>query len=241
MRLVHPLRSLSMGLGAAGLVLTVCAAVTAPAWACEKEKAASVATASLSKGSPSVQDPASGACLVSAHGSPSTCREGANATASFGSTKGSCAHSAKMTGKCPHAAPTRTTVASRKPAVRTKPAVKRVAGTTAALTTPGTAGLIAVIDPVTGRVVAPTAEQLRELTAASKTPGVGTSSARPDDIHFERLPNGTLVAQVPERLYSNAVARRDKNGKFVVDCKNPNAAPSTSAPAEPAPATWEEK
>src|SRR5206468_11841741 len=184
---------------------------------------------------------ASGACLVSAHGAASTCCQSANATASFGSTKGSCPHSAKLTAKCPHAAPTRTSVASRKPAVRTKPAAKRVAGSTAALTTPGTAGLIAVIDPVTGRVVAPTAEQLSELAAASKAAGVGTSSARPEDIHFERLANGTLVAQVPERLYSNAVARRDKNGKFVVDCKNQSAVPSTSAPAQPAPATWEEK
>ncbi len=85
-------------------------------------------------------------------------------------------------------------------------------------TTRGTFGMKAAIDPATGRLVRPTAEQVQALDAQS-----GIHQAAPDDdpargITTERLANGATLARLDERFQEYEVARIGPDGKLVRDC-----------------------
>jgi hypothetical protein len=139
------------------------------------------------------------------------------------------------------AATARTASIKSKPAHKAKAKAKPAAGATAAAVTPGTAGMVAVIDPVTGGVVAATKEQLAAFAASPKSNGgVTTMAARPADPEIVQLPDGTLMARLPERLMMNAVAHRDANGKITFTC---GTDPAATAPVQEsaAPSTWEVK
>ena len=101
-----------------------------------------------------------------------------------------------------------------------------------------TSGMKAAIDPATGRLVRPTAEQVRELDAQA-----GVRRAADDDpsrgIPVIRLANGAELAQLDERFQEFEVARIGADGKLVRACvQGPAAAAKfrADAPAKaPAP------
>lgn len=85
-------------------------------------------------------------------------------------------------------------------------------------TTRGISGMKAAVDPSTGRLVRPTAEQVQALDAQS-----GIRQAAPDDdpargITMERLANGATLARLDERFQEYEVARIGPDGKLVRDC-----------------------
>ena len=114
-------------------------------------------------------------------------------------------------------------------AVAPKKAVKKA--TPANTMTPGSAGMVVAIDPETGELTAPSAEQAAELQAQIVQPeeGVATTTQMPDGSTRLNL-NGTSI--------DYATIHIDASGKRVFGCtQNPNAA---NLPA-PAAAKLEEK
>jgi hypothetical protein len=93
----------------------------------------------------------------------------------------------------------------------------------------GASGMKAAIDPATGRLVRPTAEQVQALDAQA-----GVRRAADDDpsrgIAIVRLANGTEVAQLDERFHEFEVARIGADGKLVRACvQGPDAAAKARA------------
>jgi len=253
MRLMSPSRPQPSRLVAAALTLLTGLALAAPGHACDKDKSASASTASTVSTASSAgvsSCPAMARCPMSgATGATAVTADLKAAHSSSG-----CCGMSKSTAACPHDAATatrrssataRTASMKGKAALKAKAKVKAkaepAAGATAAAVTPGTAGMVAVIDPVTGGVVAATKEQLAAFAASSKSAGgVTTMAARPVDPEIVQLPDGTLMARLPERLTMNAVAHRDANGKVTFTCGN-DPALTAPAPATEAPSTWEVK
>ena len=224
MSLAYSMRSLPLRSTAIAIAIVLGAAAAAPGHACEKNKSAN-ATASNSGCSVSKCAGAMGTsgCAASSACPPSMCSGAKTSSASV---------EVKKT-----AAPVRAVTASKRAA--RKP-VKRANGATAAAPTASrTAGLVAIIDPVTGGLAKATPEQLAELSATSKAAGnVSGLAARPSDPEVTRLADGTLTVRLPERLMMNAVAHKDAKGKITIDCDRNDG--TASAPA-PAPSTWEVK
>lgn len=76
----------------------------------------------------------------------------------------------------------------------------------------------AAIDPATGRLVRPTAEQVLALDAQA---GIRRAAAEDDPargITTERLANGATLARLDERFQEYEVARIGPDGKLVRDC-----------------------
>lgn len=169
-----------------------------------------------------------------------------SASASTAHMKGACSGDAMTSGaRKPATKVTRTAAATRKRALKAKPAAKPANGSTAVNVTPGSAGLVAVIDPETGGIVQATAEQLAQISAsASKLPGGVSTQGRVPDAEIIALPGGGKMMRVPERLMLNATATRSANGKISYGCQQGNG-PVAPVPAEtPAAApqsTWEVK
>lgn len=79
-----------------------------------------------------------------------------------------------------------------------------------------TAGLLIAIDPETGQVTAPTAEQRRALHAGS---GTAEAPEQPDGfLPVVRITRGGELAHLEGRFQVFSVARRDASGRIVTDC-----------------------
>jgi len=133
------------------------------------------------------------------------------------------------------AAPARSAKVARRAAITSTTS----ASPQAAATTAPRAGLVAVIDPVTGGIARATPDQLRDLATGMKT-GPFTLAARPADPEVVRWADGTLVSTVPDRLTMFAMGHRDARGKISFDCSH-DPGPPAPAPVESTPQTWEEK
>jgi hypothetical protein len=70
------------------------------------------------------------------------------------------------------------------------------------------AGMIVAIDPVTGALVAPTAEQLTNLTGAERTGLMRTS----EGLTEVRLANGTVKVDLQGRFMEYSVVQLDREG-----------------------------
>lgn len=140
---------------------------------------------------------------------------------------------------------TRTASATRKRVLKAKPASKPANGSTAVNVTPGTAGLVAVIDPETGGIVQATQEQLAQISAAaSKLPGGVSIQGRVPDAEVVALPGGGEMMRVPDRLMLNATATRDADGKIRYGCQQGSGAVApihAEAPVAAPQSTWEVK
>jgi len=93
-------------------------------------------------------------------------------------------------------------------------------------------GMKAAIDPATGRLVRPTAEQIQALDAQA-----GVRRAADDDpargIPVIRLANGAEIAHLDERFQEFEVARIGADGKLVRSCvQGPDAAAKLRAEAK---------
>ena len=93
-------------------------------------------------------------------------------------------------------------------------------------------GMKAAIDPATGRLVRPTAEQVQALDAQA-----GVRRAADDDpargIPVIRLANGAEIAHLDERFQEFEVARIGADGKLVRSCvQGPDAAAKLRAEAK---------
>jgi hypothetical protein len=75
-------------------------------------------------------------------------------------------------------------------------------------TTAGAAGMIVAIDPESGALVPPTAEQVRTLTAAERT-GLMRTSAGLTEV---RLPNGAVMVDLQGRFMEYSLAQLDPAG-----------------------------
>lgn len=232
MRLALCLPKLPQCLAATVTMLALVATIAPPGTACEKDK--STASASVARSSV--------ACPVSAACPPSACGASKAATASTASTGGAGVRECVSSG-CPKGVSTRSASTTRKSAATRKPltrkAAKKSSGTTAAAMPTGTSGLVAVIDPETGRLVQPTPEQIAAFSSTAKS-GATITAARPADPEVVTLPDGTRMCRLPERLMMNAVAHRDANGRITFDCEHlPAAADAAGTPT--APVSREEK
>lgn len=108
-------------------------------------------------------------------------------------------------------APTRAVKAAR--ALSTKPS--------RAATTPGSAGMRVAIDPETGLLIKPTAEQ-RQSIGVSASPELDRSS---DGLVIVTLPDGTQLCDLKGRFQEYLVARKDAAGGLRTDCvQSPSAA-----------------
>lgn len=97
----------------------------------------------------------------------------------------------------------------RKPA-RAKPAA-------AALQQPIAApGMVVAIDPETGRLVLPTAEQMLQLTPSEQTGLLRTSAGLSEVV----LPNGAVMMDLQGRFMEYSVARLDPSGRLRLGCVN---------------------
>ena len=242
MKLASPIQTLPPCLVAAAIALVLGAA---PGHAGDHDKSAattsnatrSIASCPISScsgtaSSTAITTMSQGACPMSACPAGKCVSRKSAATATLG--VGAQRHVTRVTN-VPTARPAAAT--ARRASVR-KPAARRAAGATASLSTPGTAGLVVVIDPATGRVVSATPEQLRDLAASSKSTGSASLAAQPADAEIVRLADGTLIAKVPERYMMNAIARRGPDGKITFDCENHSG---SAVPTQTAPSTWEVK
>jgi len=256
MRLALCLRKLPLCLAAAAMTLVLVATLSSPGGACDKNKSSATAAANVKASAcpMSAACPAS-ACSAMHSANASTasmsgaCPHGANA--STASMSGACPHganaaTASKSGACPHGASVRTASATTRTAAAHKASgkkarAKKSEGATAEGIPAHQAGLVAVLDPLTGGVVQATPEQLREFSATVKT-GVSTSAALPDEPHVVRLADGTLMCDLPERLMMNAVAHRHANGKITFDClRLPATGAAAATPSQPTSSTWAER
>lgn len=177
---------------------------------------------------------------------PGMCSSSKSASASTASMKGACSSDYMTSGaRKPASKVTRTAVAPRKRALKAKPAAKPANGSTAVNVTPGTAGLVAVIDPETGGIVQATQEQLAQISAAaSKLPGGVSIQGRVPDAEVVALPGGGEMMRVPDRLMLNATATRDADGKIRYGCQQGSGAVApihAEAPVAAPQSTWEVK
>lgn len=103
--------------------------------------------------------------------------------------------------------------------VRHRPATARpvVAATVAAPTPPfGAAGMVIAIDPETGALVAPTAEQARALTAAERTGLMRTS----EGLTQVRLADGSVKVDLQGRFMEYSLVQLDRTGCPHFRCVN---------------------
>lgn len=80
-------------------------------------------------------------------------------------------------------------------------------------TNAGGAGLVAAIDPVTGELVLPTAEQMAELTATS-----GKKRSSDFDVKTTTAADGTVTAVIGTMFDSFTVVYKSKDGTFKPMC-----------------------
>lgn len=110
----------------------------------------------------------------------------------------------------------------------TAPVTEAVAVTPAAA--PGATGRIVAIDPETGELVPPSAEQIRELFP----PGTQVEAGDENVIMVYR-PDGTVLMQVGPRIQDYSFAHIGEDGKPIYGCGpltlTPGAAPVLPAPA----------
>ena len=247
MRLATSPRLFTSRLVAAAIMLAA-VSIAAPGRACDNDSKASAAsssscgakhgTAATTVSMKGGHAEEAGGCCSMKKGSASAPKAAASCpmTGSAACPPGMCSSSSKVT---------RTAAAPRKRVLKAKPATKAANGSTAVNVTPGTAGLVAVIDPETGGVVQATAEQLAQISAsASKLPGGMSTQGRVPDAEIIALPGGGEMMRVPDRLMMNATATRDANGKISYGCQQGNG-PIAPVPAEAPVAapqsTWEVK
>jgi hypothetical protein len=93
-------------------------------------------------------------------------------------------------------------------AARTKPVTPAVAPTTTPR--PPTPGMVVSIEPETGRLVMPTAEEMSLLSLAERT-GLLRTSAGLDEV---RLPDGTVMVDLQGRFMEFTVVRLDREGRL---------------------------
>jgi len=72
----------------------------------------------------------------------------------------------------------------------------------------GAAGMVAAVDPETGALVPPTAEQVRSLAAAERT-GLMRTSAGLTEV---RLPNGAVMMDLQGRFMEYSLVQLDRAG-----------------------------
>ena len=274
MRLATTSRLLTSRLAAAAIMLAA-VSIAAPGYASDNDSKASSASssscgathgttataASMKHGAQSQE--AGGCCSMKSSASaskaaascpmsgtaacpPGMCSASTSVAASTANMNGACWGDAMTSGAHkPSTKTTRTASATRKRALKSKTAAKSANGSTAVNVTPGTAGLVAVIDPETGGIVQATAEQLAQISAsASKLPGGVSTQGRVPDAEIIALPGGGEMMRVPDRLMMNATATRSANGKITYGCQQGNG-PIAPVPAEAPVAvpqsTWEVK
>jgi hypothetical protein len=80
----------------------------------------------------------------------------------------------------------------------------------------GAAGMIVAIDPETGALVAPTAEQARTLTAAERTGLMRTS----EGLAEVRMPDGSVMLDLQGRFMEYSVVQLDPTGHPHFLCVN---------------------
>jgi hypothetical protein len=128
----------------------------------------------------------------------------------------------------------------RPPVTHAKPAAPKAAATTpkALPTVPGTAGMVITIDPESGAIVPPTAEQMARLSPAEQTGLMRTS----EGLAEVRLPDGSVMVDLRGRFLEYSVVRLDPLGRPRLHCVNDadvlRALLATRAPA-PTPAREE--
>lgn len=87
--------------------------------------------------------------------------------------------------------------------------------------TPGmSAGMIAAVDPKTGKLVEPTPEQIRALTS----PAGSTVSRSAEGLVEVHRPDGSVMIDLQGRFQDYAVARIGPDGKPVISCVPDSAA-----------------
>ena len=92
----------------------------------------------------------------------------------------------------------------------------------------GAGGMLAAIDPETGRLTRPTPEQVQRLSREAAP----SLSQRCDDLPVFRLPDGALMVHLEGRFQQYVVARVDRAGKVHLDCvESPDLERATAAPA----------
>jgi hypothetical protein len=111
----------------------------------------------------------------------------------------------------------------------TSPAASQATGTAAR---PGEAGMIVGIDPETGQIGLPTAEQRQALDEeASRQPNLSRSTV---GLVEERLPNGTVRVSLDGRFQEYATVRIGPDGKKIYGCvDDPSGLLSEPVPAQP--------
>ena len=116
-------------------------------------------------------------------------------------------------------------------------AVRKVAPSNPAATPrPGVAGLVVAIDPATGDLGMPSAEQLAELEAAQRmVPVDETDHAGP--VTTVRNANGSVTVNLNGGYQEFATIHKGPNGKLTFGCAD---SPTLSTP-QPAPSAPEEK
>ena len=99
-------------------------------------------------------------------------------------------------------------------------AVKPVAAKSSRATSarPGTAGMKAAIDPATGKLVRPTAEQVQALDAQSAVVRAAADDDPSRGIPVLRQADGSEIAHLDERFHDYEVARIGPDGKLVKEC-----------------------
>ena len=92
----------------------------------------------------------------------------------------------------------------------------------------GATGMLGAIDPRTGRLTMPSADQIRGL---DREPAPFLSQ-RFDDLPVIRLPDGTLMIYLQGRFQQYSVARLDPTGKLRLECvATPDLGLTRPAPA----------
>ena len=100
-------------------------------------------------------------------------------------------------------------------------------------------GLTITIDPQTGQLVKPTADQMRALGLAAQTAPGGEIRRAP--LEVRQMPDGGALLMMDDRFASYATARIGADGQIYYDCEGDPAlgAPTLATPATraaPAPA-----
>lgn len=130
-------------------------------------------------------------------------------------------------------APTTTAVAAKAaPVVAVAP---RAASAVAPGVVPGSAGMVIAIDPETGEVGMPNAEQLAAMNLTEDE----AASHEDDGLTAVRSPDGTVTVHLQGRYQEYAVIRKAADGTNVTGCVDHPAKAAHVHPA--APAVLEEK
>jgi len=86
---------------------------------------------------------------------------------------------------------------------------------------PAAPGMIAAIDPATGRIGPPSAAQRAAAERARVASALGPAFALDrsgDDLEIVRLPDGAEMVRLNGRFMEHVVARVDASGRIVTDC-----------------------